>query len=155
MHTAGLDSSRGFMLDRDSHTIRFERQFDAPPSRVFAAWTDPEQVACWWDPTGERLVSCDIDLRAGGSFSFVSSGRAAMPFSGIYREIAPPDRLVFEAMGATGRMTLQDVAGGTQMVVEIVCPSNEHFDQFVKMGVQEGTSRTLDNLVAYVSTIRG
>jgi uncharacterized protein YndB with AHSA1/START domain len=73
-----------------------------------------------------------------------------MPFAGTYREIAPPDHLVFEAIGAMGRVVLQDVAGKTHMTVEIECRSAEQLDQYLKMGVDLGTSQTLDNLVAYV-----
>ena len=57
---------------------------------------------------------------------------------------------MFEAMGATGRVLLRIAAGGgTHMVVEIACQSADHLEQFVKMGVADGTSRTLDNLVAF------
>jgi hypothetical protein len=73
-----------------------------------------------------------------------------MPFAGVYSEIAPPDRLLFEALGATGRVLLEERSGKTLMTVEIVCRSAAQLDQFIKMGVDVGTARTLDNLVAYV-----
>ncbi len=149
MNTAGLSGARGFVIEQETFTVRFERRVDAARAQVFEAWTQPEQVAAWWDPSGEPLATCEIDLRAGGSFAFVNRSHPDMPFSGIYREIAPPERLVFEAMGATGRVILEDAAGATHMVVEIVCRSKEHLDQFMKMGVHEGTARTLDNLVAF------
>jgi uncharacterized protein YndB with AHSA1/START domain len=150
MNVLGASGSPGVTVDRDSCTIRFERRFDAARSQVFEAWTTPEQVASWWDPAGDPLAACEIQLRVGGSFFFVSRGHPEMPFSGVYREIVPPERLVFEAMGATGRVMLEDAGGGTRMVVEIVCASTDHLDQFVKMGVHAGTSRTLDNLVVFV-----
>jgi len=149
MNTAQGDSSRDCSVDRESNMIRFERHLDAAPAQVFEAWTQPEQLACWWDPAGEPLAACEIDLRVGGSFRFVSRGAPEMPFSGVYREVTAPKRLVFEAMGATGRVTLEAVAGGTHMIVEILCPSKDHLEQFVKMGVHKGTSQTLDNLVRY------
>jgi uncharacterized protein YndB with AHSA1/START domain len=150
MNSSAFSESRGFDIDRKSNTIRFERRVDAAPARVFEAWTKPEQVTVWWDPDGEPLLTCEIDLRVGGSFSFVNRGHSDMPFSGVYQEITPPTRLVFEAMGATGRVILKNAEGGTHMVVEIACRSEQHLDEFIKMGVQAGTSRTLDNLVTYV-----
>jgi len=36
------------------------------------------------------------------------------------------------------------------MTVEIACKSAEQLEQFLKMGVDAGTSQTLDNLVAYI-----
>lgn len=149
MNTAGLSGAQGIVIDRQTFTIRMERRVESTPARVFEAWTQPEQVAAWWDPAGERLVVCEIDLRPGGAFSFASRSHRDMPFAGIYREIVAPERLVFDAMGATGRVLLEEAAGGTHMAVEITCQSTEHLDQFMKMGVHEGTSRTLDNLVGY------
>jgi uncharacterized protein YndB with AHSA1/START domain len=137
-------------IDRGAHTIRLTRVFDAPRAEIFAAWTQPEHVTCWWDAAGEPLTACQIDLRPGGAFKFVTKGHPDMPFAGTYRDIAPPDRLVFEALGATGRVILRDVAGKTHMMVEIECRSAEQLDQYLKMGVDVGTSQTLDNLVAYV-----
>ena len=139
----------GLVIDRQSHTIKLTRDFDAPRTEIFDAWTKPEHVARWWDPAGEPLTACEIDLRPGGSFKFVTKHRPDMPFAGTYREIAPPSRLVFEALGATGRVTLQEAAGKTHMAVEIECRSAEQLDQYLAMGVDVGTAQTLDNLVAY------
>jgi uncharacterized protein YndB with AHSA1/START domain len=137
-------------IDRASNTIRLTRYFDAPRGEIFEAWTKPEHVTCWWDAEGEPLTVCEIDLRPGGAFKFVLRGHPEMPFTGVYQEIAPPDRLIFEALGATGRVLLREADGKTRMVVEIVCRSEEQLDQFLKMGVNVGTGQTLDNLVAYM-----
>src|SRR3954471_23257860 len=143
-------ASAGFAIDEAAHTIRFVRELDAPPARVFAAWTEPEQVAQWWDAMGERLAVCEIDLRPGGAFRFTTGHHPDKPFTGVYQEIAPPTLLVFEANGATGKVMLAELAGGTRMTVEIVCRSPEHLAQFVAMGVAAGTSRTLDNLASHL-----
>jgi len=137
-------------IDRGTHTIRMTRVFDAPRADIFDAWTRPEHVTCWWDAAGEPLTVCEIDLRPGGAFKFVSKGHPEMAFTGTYHEIAAPERLVFEAIGAIGRVLLREVAGQTHMTVEIACRSAEQLEQYLKMGVDTGTSRTLDNLVGYM-----
>jgi uncharacterized protein YndB with AHSA1/START domain len=137
-------------IDRAAHTIRLTRSFAASRAEIFEAWTQPEHVTCWWDATGEPLTACDIDLRPGGAFKFVTKGHPDMPFAGTYHEIAPPERLSFEAIGATGRVILREVAGKTLMTVEIECRSAEQLEQYLKMGIDAGTSQTLDNLVAYM-----
>jgi uncharacterized protein YndB with AHSA1/START domain len=139
----------GLEIDRNAHTIRLTRVFDASLAQIFEAWTKPEHVTCWWDAAGEPLTICEIDLRPNGAFKFVTKGHPEMPFAGTYREIARPDRLVFEALGATGRVLLRQVSGKTHMTVEIECNSAEHLDQYLKMGVDAGTAQTLDNLVSY------
>jgi uncharacterized protein YndB with AHSA1/START domain len=136
--------------DQETFTIAFERQLPASRAEVFDAWTKPEQIAEWWDPTGARLVACEIDLRPGGAFRFVNDGHSP-PFSGTYSVIERPSRLVFEAMGSVGTVTLETAKSGTRMSVTIRCASKEHLEHFVKLGIATGTDRTLDNLVRYLA----
>ncbi len=142
-------ASTDFEIDRGTHTIRLTRVLEASPAQIFAAWTNPEQVTQWWDPAGEPLTSCEIDLRPNGAFKFITRSHPEMPFFGTYREIAPPDHLVFEALGATGRVVLRELGRHTHMTVEIACRSADDLNQFLMVGVAAGTAQTLDNLVAF------
>lgn len=138
-------------LDRTTFTITFERVLSAPREQVFDAWTKPEHVTEWWDPTGAPLSECTIDLRPGGTFRFVNRGNAhAPPFEGAYRVIERPAKIVFDALGAVGTVLLDTRGADTHLTVTIRCASAEHLEQFVKVGVDAGTNQTLDNLVAYV-----
>ncbi|HMK88674.1 MAG TPA: SRPBCC domain-containing protein [Methylocystis sp.] len=138
-------------VDRDAHTIIVMRVLSAPLEEVFEAWTRPEHVTCWWDPTGEPLAECEIDLRPGGAFRFVNRhSPGAKQFAGVYLEIAPPRHLIFEAMGAIGRVMLDEIEGRTHLTVRIECRSAERLDQYLKMGIDTGTARTFDNLAAYI-----
>jgi uncharacterized protein YndB with AHSA1/START domain len=149
---AGAQS--GKFMDRASRTITFTREFAADRERVFDAWTQPEQVAGWWDPSGARLAECQIDLRPGGAFKFVNaSSHGGPPFGGFYKEVIRPERLVFEAMGAIGSVLLTKLPAGTLLTVTIECPTTEHFEHFLKLGVDVGTSQTLDNLVSYIHAL--
>jgi uncharacterized protein YndB with AHSA1/START domain len=140
------------VVDRETHAILLTRLFAAPREQVFEAWTRPEHVTYWWDPAGHPLKECEIDLRPGGAFRFVPrQSLDAHQFAGVYREIAPPDYLVFEAMGATGRVILEEIDGKTQLTVRIECGSAALLEQYLKMGVDAGTAKTLDNLVAYIA----
>ncbi len=137
-------------IEQETFTIAFERELQVSRAEVFDAWTKPEQIAEWWDPTGARLVTCEIDLRLGGAFRFVTDGHGP-PFTGTYAVIERPSRLVFEAMGSVGTVTLETAGSGTRMRVTIRCASREHLEHFVKMGVASNTDRTLDNLVRYLA----
>ncbi|MGC2782992.1 MAG: SRPBCC domain-containing protein [Roseiarcus sp.] len=79
---AAATQKTGLVIDRQSHTIKLTRDFDAPRAEIFDAWTMREHVACWWDPAGEPLTICEIDLRPGGSFKFVTKHHPDMPFAG-------------------------------------------------------------------------
>ena len=137
--------------------IVITRRFEAPRARVFEAWTKPEHVSQWWDPSGAPLASCEIDLRPGGKFRFVNQGSHAPEFTGTYLQIAPPERLVFTThvgplSGATtGTVDLRDSSGGTDLVITMECASAADRDAMLKMGVHEGTVQTLANLAAYLA----
>lgn len=134
-------------VDHESLTITFERSLRASAEDVFDAWTRPEEIAEWWDPSGTPLAKCQIDLRVGGAFLFENAGHS-QPFSGIYRVIERPLRLVFDAFGSVGSVALTSDGKTTHMKVQIRCSSAEHLAHFLKMGIKAGTERTLDNLVA-------
>jgi uncharacterized protein YndB with AHSA1/START domain len=138
-------------LDRTTFTITFERVLAASREQVFDAWTKPEEVTQWWDPTGTPLTECTIDLRPGGAFRFVNRGNAhAPPFAGVYKMVERPTKLVFDAMGAVGTVLLETRGATTHLTVSIRCATAEHLDQFVKLGVDAGTNQTLDNLVTHM-----
>jgi len=137
-------------VDTATNTLRLRRSIAAPVSRVFEAWTTPGILAKWWDPGGRPLRECEIDLRPGGAFRFVNQGHEdGHAFTGTYREIASPERLVFETMGAEGRVDFVERNGKTDITVAIVCASPDHLQQFLTFGVADDTGRTLDQLVAY------
>lgn len=138
--------------------IVISRRFDAPCALVFDAWTKPEHVAQWWDPSGLPLAVCEIDLRPNGAFRFVHHGADGPkhPFTGVYRDIAPPERLVFATPGARpgaesiGTLLFEEHEGGTLLTLTIRCQSRADRDALLEMRVDVGTLRTLDNLAEYL-----
>jgi uncharacterized protein YndB with AHSA1/START domain len=155
-----------------SRTLVITRDFDAPPNVVFAAWTTPEHVRHRWDPSGAPLAVCEIDLRPGGSFRWVNQGghnqgdqnpgekRREYPFTGTYREIAPPDRLVFAARTFPGSPEslatlsfIEEDGGKTKFTLTIECQSIEDRDTLLAMRVDVGTARALENLAAFLPTV--
>ena len=85
---------------RDDREIVLSRSFNAPSSLVFDAWTKPELLVRWYGARGWYLVGCDVDLRVGGTWRFVSKGPddSIMAQSGVYQEIEAPDRLRYTEM---------------------------------------------------------
>lgn len=146
-----VNSDTQTSIDRTTFTITFRRTFDAPPEDVFDAWTLPTQICEWWDPTGTRLRECTVDLGPGGRFSFVNASGHGSPFEGVYRLIERPTQLVFDALGSIGTVHLEGGLDSTRMTVTIRCTSAEHLEQFVKLGVDVGTAKTLDNLAAHIA----
>jgi uncharacterized protein YndB with AHSA1/START domain len=96
---ASAANSSSFKTTTPSDTeITLTRVFDAPRHLVFEAMTRPEHVRRWWGILDERysVQTCEIDLRVGGRWRFVGKGpMGEVAFRGVYREVAPPDRLVY------------------------------------------------------------
>jgi len=81
----------------EERTLVLSRVFDAPRALVFKVWTQPEHLARWWGPRNYTVISYKADVRVDGSFRFgVRSPENTEHWAhGTYREIAPPERLVF------------------------------------------------------------
>ena len=93
------DPATAIEMKQREYTIT--RTFDAPRDLVFKAWTQPEQFARWWgnaDGAGTPLDTVHMDVRPGGEWGAIvkaADGNTEYPFSGVYREIKEPERLVF------------------------------------------------------------
>jgi uncharacterized protein YndB with AHSA1/START domain len=81
----------------DQDTILGEIFIAAPPSRVFQALTDPQQMPQWWGQKEMyRVTKFEADVRAGGKWrsSGVSAKGEKFEVGGEYLEVDPPRRLV-------------------------------------------------------------
>jgi uncharacterized protein YndB with AHSA1/START domain len=81
----------------DDHTLRMSRVFDAPREEVFRAWTDPAELKDWWGPGEFTCPEAAVDLRPGGTYRLVMQPKEgnAMVLGGTYRDLEPPERLVY------------------------------------------------------------
>ncbi len=79
-------------------TLRLTRAIPAPREVVFRAWTDPEALKRWWVPVeGMSVPAAEVDLRPGGRYRFTMRNAKGedVHLSGVYREVRPPERLVY------------------------------------------------------------
>ncbi len=81
----------------DTPELRITRTLNAPQERVFAAWTDPAQLARWWGPKSFTLPAMEADIRPGGQWRACIRSPEGQDhwMGGTYKEIDPPERLVF------------------------------------------------------------
>ena len=86
--------------------IVLAREFDAPRHLVFDAFTKPELLVRWYGANGWQLVLCEIDLRVGGTWRYISEGPggATMGQAGTFLEITRPDRLIVTFLCKDGNL---------------------------------------------------
>jgi uncharacterized protein YndB with AHSA1/START domain len=141
------------------------RAFDAPRELVFEAWTNPEHVRHWWGLRESTMLLCEADVRPGGSWRYVTTAQdgAEVPFTGVYQDVAPPDRLVYTEMydvepfnsgdPAVNTVTFTPEEGGTLVTVTTVYPSKEVRDFVLSTGMEAGAAESYDRLAEHLTTL--
>jgi len=119
------------------------RTFNCPAHILFEAWASPELLKRWWVPPsfGMTFVSCEADVRTGGTYRFVFSHPAfeePMPFFGRYIEVTPDSRIVWTneegAEGPVSTVTFEETDGKTLLVLTELYPSKEALDDAIATG---------------------
>jgi uncharacterized protein YndB with AHSA1/START domain len=143
--------------------ILLTRTFDAPRTIVFKVMTDPAHIPQWWGRRGSTTIVDRMDVRPGGEWRFVqrTPDGKEYGFRGVYREIAPPERLVytFEFEGMPGRVstetvTFEERSGRTTLTNRVRFETVEDRDGILASGMQEGASESMDRLDELVRRVR-
>ena len=84
-------------MTAEDPSLTLVRRLKAPLARVYAAWTEPEQMVRWWGPDAGPVLSVETDVRPGGRFRVVfrTMDGEEHDCRGVYREVEPERRLVF------------------------------------------------------------
>ena len=141
---------------KSEREIVVTRTFNGPARIVFEAWTKPELLKRWWAPksSGVSFISCEADVRAGGTYRFVFSHPASeqpMEFFGKYIEVTPHSRLVWTndeggEGGAVTTVTFEQRGAETLVVMHDLYPSKEALDGAIASGSTSGFSETFEQL---------
>lgn len=135
--------------------ILITRSFEAPRGLVWDALTTPRHLLRWWGPDFAPLVECEIDLRPGGAWRYVSRDMAGneLGWHGVYREVTPLERIVstevFEGYPdaeSVNTMTLAERDGVTTLQTLVQHSSQENRDGHVHSGMETGMQLTFDKL---------
>ena len=148
-------------------TVVITRIFDAPRDVVFNAWTDPRHLSQWFGPKGFTNPVCEVDLRVGGTLRIVmrAPDGARHPMIGVFREIVPPERLVFTntATDMAGKVLLEGLTtvtlaehgnGQTKLTTESSAAARVDFASGMLEGMEVGWTQTIDRLGEHVATTR-
>lgn len=131
------------------------RVFDAPRELVFKAHTDPNLIPQWWGLRGSTTIVDKMEVKPGGVWRFVQRDADGNEygFNGVYREIVPPERLVytFEFEGMPGHilvetLTFEDLDGKTRVTDHALFDSLEDRDGMLNSGMEAGAVETWDRL---------
>lgn len=147
-------------------TLTLTRIIDAPPAKVFEAWTNPELLKQWFAPKPWTTPKVEVDLRPGGRCNFTMRGPDGQedPNEGVYLEVVPNRKLIFTDAFTEGfvpkdgapfmvaTITLEDAPGDKTKYTAVARHwTTETREQHEKMGFHEGWGVCADQLNALVS----
>jgi uncharacterized protein YndB with AHSA1/START domain len=114
-------------METQSHelTLEIERVLPSPPPIVFAAFTDPDELAEWWGPAGFTIPSLEYRPRVGEVYRIQMRPPDGEPFflRGEFEEVDPPSRLAYtfvwedpdpDDVETLVALTFQDLGGSTE-----------------------------------------
>jgi uncharacterized protein YndB with AHSA1/START domain len=144
-----------------------ERVFDAPPEKVFKAWTTPELLKQWFVPRPWTIAAVEHDLRPGGLSRVVMRNPEGQEFDnpGVFLEVIANRKLVFTDAFAPGwiptgqpfmvaQVTFEPIEGGkTRYVAKAMHWTAEAKAQHEAMGFHTGWGICADQLAELLPSI--
>ncbi len=155
------------MTAQPEHVLVLERIFEAPPEKVFQAWTDPAILPRWFAARPFTTPVVDIDPRPGGKFNTTmrSEDGTEYPNSGIYLEVTPNRKLVTTDAFTAGwipsgqpfmvsELTFEPLEGGrTKYTARAMHWNAETKAQHEAMGFHAGWGQCADQLAEVLATM--
>ena len=145
----------GLTINTDKREITGTRIFNAPRELVFKVITDPKLIPQWWGPRRLTTTVEQMEVKVGGVWRYIQRDAEGheFAFNGVYREITPPERLVYtfefeEIRGHEMVETLIFTAEGdkTRMTDIMAFQSLEDLEGMVQSGMEEGGLETFERL---------
>jgi len=137
-------------------SLTLKRRLNAPPAKVYEAWTDPAKLARWFGPAQAELLRAEADARVGGRYRFVmrTPDGDEHDVGGVYREVTPSRKLVFTwAWHSTPEreslvtVLLRPDGDGTLLTLT----HEQFFDEAARDRHQSGWTGSLDKLEKYLA----
>ena len=143
--------------------IRMSRTFNAPRALVWEAMTKPEHVRNWYGFRDQQMPVCEMDVRLGGRWRYVwiTGDGQEIEFYGEYREIVPPERIVFTEIFAPFpdtesivTSTFEEENGVTTFTCTVWYPSQMVRDMVLQTGMDKGAAVSYERLAEVVETLK-
>ena len=149
------DTHQRATITHDGSQVVVTRTFAAPAALVYEAMTTPEHIRQWWGAGHGEVTTCEVDLRVGGKWHFAQTtpGGDEVSFSGEYRELDPPGRMVhteifdnIQSPESVIESTFTEQDGFTTLTAVITYDSPETVEMVLASGMETGMNDSSDAL---------
>lgn len=153
-------------MTEGSRELTISRFINAPPAKVWKAWSTPEHLAQWWIPAPIECQVIKLDLRPGGGFETrmrQGDGDFEPHVEGCFLDVVPERRLVFTTalgegwqplepwLALTAIITFEAEGEGTRYSARVLHKTPADSRKHEEMGFYEGWGTTIDQLAAFVA----
>jgi uncharacterized protein YndB with AHSA1/START domain len=134
-----------------NRVVTLTRVFDAPRELVWTAYTDPKHIVKWAFANDWESPFAETDVRPGGVFRIgmrpADHSEEGFTFSGTYREVVKPERLVQDlGDGRVMTTTFEDQRGKTKLTLSVEMAMSEEQER-------AGWTQILEHLAQHVATL--
>lgn len=132
------------------------RIFPVQRERVFAAFSDAQQLSRWWGPKGFTSTFDHFDLRPGGTWRLILHGPDGRDYPNEKRfiEVAAPERIVCEHVDPVHHfvmtMIFTEREGGTALAWRMLFDTADHVVTLKKV-IAEANEQNFDRLAAHLA----
>jgi uncharacterized protein YndB with AHSA1/START domain len=152
---------------QNGQELTLTRVLHAPRELVWKVWTDPKHLAQWWGPSGFTNPLCQVDLKINGQLRIDMRGPDGVtyPMDGYFKEITPPERLVFTSLALDDRLqpifenlntiTFMEEGKNTKLTLHVrVLQITDGAEVYLK-GMEQGWTLSLERLQETLSSLLG
>jgi uncharacterized protein YndB with AHSA1/START domain len=156
-----------FSINKENHTITVKREFSAPLSLVWKAFTTSEILDQWWAPKPWKAKTKSMDFREGGQWLYAMIGPKGeehwsfSKYSTIKKEeeytatdgFSDADGNINKEMPQSKWNThFSSLEKNSLVVIKITFDDLAQLESTLKMGFKEGFTMGLSNLDAYLAS---
>jgi uncharacterized protein YndB with AHSA1/START domain len=150
-----------FKVDKENKKITITREFAAPVSTVWRAWTESKILDQWWAPKPWKARTKSQDFRVDGSWHYSMVGPegeehfARADYSAITPQksftgkdsFTDADGNINTAMPqSTWKVDFREENGSTIVTVLMTFEKTEDLEKNLEMGFKEGMTAAMENL---------
>jgi len=150
-----------FVVDKQNNKIKVTREFAAPLSKVWAAWTQSKLLDQWWAPKPWKAITKKMEFKEGGYWLYVMAGpegeehwcradfKSVSPmksFEGIDAFCDPQGKINTDFPVVHWYLNFSEAKNKTTVNVEIKFDSLADLGKYIEMGFKEGFTAALGNL---------
>ncbi len=154
----------------NDNELSISRVINAPPGKVWKAWSRPEYLAKWWIPDPIECSVIKLDLHPGGGFETrmrEGGGEFKPHVRGCFLDVVPEQHLVWTTslcegwrpaepwLALTAVITFAEEGGCTRYSARVMHKNAADSRKHEELGFNDGWGTTIDQLAAFVDHFWG